>query len=634
MEYKLLKKHNLAMLVSVVAALSAGGCATTDLGGGKAVPAATLPQSLLARIAASQPARAGIGDGIRLLRAGQWEDANRVFEHGLKLNPGDGTLHFLNALAYHLRAGDGNQATLELAETGYRLALKFEPDNVWAAYLLGYIAHLSQRYGDAQEFFSYGILYHPDQPHLLQGLLVSSYANKDLGMAAWAARRLEAAPPDSPSVRRNAALTYAAVGDFVGARASLASFSAQNGGDALNRRVAEWEGFYRRNDLPQLAFSDAAPFESRKKARDDAKQNILPDNTLLTPVASPERSTGSGGPTTAMPGTAAKGGAAPVPELGPKMALVDVVIIRTEENRSSSRGVNLLSGLRATLGGTLYEATLTSSYTNGQATRSRQYTFNPVLSLAGLTYNLNIFNDGSERAEIIARPSLLAVENKTSKFFSGGVWHVQLSGNLTYGSVEEVPIGLTLKVTPQFLNDELLVINVDAERSFLESRSEDVGFTAFSETTKTSVQASAKLRFGETLILSGLSENESNRSRDGVPVLERLPVIQYLFSNKIEQDTHRSVLILLTPRKPRFLSAVPDAAAAGAETAQRPEGSAFREQLQKKEGIRGNIDATLAGLVHSDYYRQFRSGDMQVEDWRENDGLGRILGSFLSTIYF
>lgn len=621
-------------MLAIAAALAMGGCASIGGGsGGKAAPAAALPQSLLARVAASQPARAEIEEGVRLLRAARLEDANRVFERGLKLNPSDGTLHFFNALAYHMRASDGNQATLDLAETGYRLALKFEPDNIWAAYLLGYIAHLGQRYGDAQEFFAYGILYHPDHPELLQGLVAASYANKDLATAAWAARRLETANPASPVARRNAALTYAAVGDFAAARASLSSVNAQDGGGALNRRVADWEGFYRRNDLPQLAYSDAMPFENRKKARDEARHDSFRNEAPATPAVTLERSGNGNRPAaTATPQAAAKAEAEPEP--GPKMVLVDVVIIRTEENRSSSRGVNLLSGLRVTLGGTLYEANVNNSYANGAPTRSRQYTFNPVLSLAGLTYNLNIFNDGSERAEVIARPSLLAVENKTSQFFSGGVWHVQLSGNLTYGSVEEVPIGLSLKVTPQFLNDELLVINVDAERSFLESRSANVGFTAFSETTKTSVQASAKLRFGETLILSGLSENESNRSRDGVPVLERLPVIQYLFSNKMEQDTHRSVLILLTPRKPRFLEAAPDTASALAAAAQRPEGSAFREQLQKKEGIRNNVDAALAGLVHSDYYRQFRSGDMQVDDWRENDGLGRILESFLSTIYF
>lgn len=582
---------------------------------------------IAARVPADHPARAEIGGGIRLLQEGRADRANTLVDRALKRNPTDGSLHFLNCIAYLMKAEDGNRANLELAETGCLLALKFEPGNVWSAYLLGHIAYRAQRYVDAGNFFAYGVLYEPGNTELLKGLLVSAYAARELTTAVWAAKRLETLAGGDSASLRNAALAYAATGHFEGARTSLAAYrdivpaaETTHGYRALQRRVEEWESYFRRNDLPQLAQSDALPFEDRLRPRDRGAQT---DTSPGVPSAGPQ-------PAGTAPGTAA--------DQGPKMVLVDVAIIRTEETRSSRRGVNLLAGLEATLGGTLYGLEFTRTRTSGTGGSSRdtsvEHTISPTFTLAGLTYNLNIFNDGVERAEILARPSLLAVENKPSEFFSGGVWHVELTSNLSYGSVEPVSIGLNLKVTPQFLSDELLLLDVSAERSFLQQRSADIGFTAFSETTKTSVSATAKLRFGETLILSGLSEYTSDRERDGVPFLERIPGVQYLFSQRTEQTVKRSVLILLTPREARFFDG-PDTSEAARQAALRdPQDDRFKTELKKREGIRPNLDAVYAGLELSDYYRQFRSGDMRMDSWRDRGGMERVLRSFLDLLYF
>lgn len=612
-----------AVASSVVAGALLAGCAGMGVlpGAMDAAGGAGLNTPALKALAADPAARKEIVEAIRLLRAGDFEQAGKLCEAGLKRDPSDSQLHFLNALSYHLRAKDGDRALLELAETGYQLALKFEPDNVSAAFLLGHIAYGAQRFIDAQNYFSYGVLYQPDNAALLRGLLAASYAGQDLPTALWAAQRVERLAPADPAARRNAVMVYAAAGRIDDARRSLAAYGALESYDAgsarlqgVQRRVAEWAGYYERNKLPQLAaFSETQPFETQRERRDPVPS---------VPAAKPAPAGTGAPPAAGSTGTTAK-------ETGPKMVMVDMVIIRTEENRSLSRGVNLLAGLQATLGGTLSANIVRTS---GSPTTST-YTINPIFTLAGLTYNLNIFNDGVERAEVLARPTLLALEDKPSEFFSGGVWHVQITGSLTYGTIEQVPIGITLRVTPRFIENDLLMIDVSAERSFLEARSADAGFTAFSQTTKTSVKATAKLRFGETLVLSGLSEHEDNRQRTGVPVLDRVPGVQYLFSNRVEQETHRSVLILLTPRKARFFDGTGSAEAAQAEAGRPEQTSTFTTELQKRHRL-DNIDAVYAGLKRSEYFRQFRTGDMRMADWREHDGLRRLLESFLSTLYF
>jgi type II secretory pathway component GspD/PulD (secretin) len=315
----------------------------------------------------------------------------------------------------------------------------------------------------------------------------------------------------------------------------------------------------------------------------------------------------------------------------PRMALVDVTIIRTEEFKTDSRGINLLSGLQTTLSGTLLSYSRQKGHDNdGTRIDNESIGISPSLNLMDLEYNLNIFNQGSSKAEVLARPSLLAIENQTSKFFSGGTLHVQLSSSTSDGSLVDIPIGIHLSVTPQFYGDDTVKVAVRAERSFLEEGSENVGFPSFSQTSTTSVEATAVLKFGETLVLSGLSESEHDKSRDGVPILQSLPVVKYLFSRKEDLETKKSVLILLTPRKARYSKA--NAPGIDLEDDSVEAQTQHTANLKKENRIpRGNIDAAVRHLSRENrFYRQFRSGDLELDSWNNPDtvsgALRRVLG--------
>ena len=154
-----------------------------------------------------------------------------------------------------------------------------------------------------------------------------------------------------------------------------------------------------------------------------------------------------------------------------RMAMVDVVIIRSEERRVTDKGLNLLSGLTATLAGTTFSfedtRTINANATN---TRATVFTYAPTLAIAA-TYSLNIFNDTNDHNEVLARPSLVALDGKKSEFFTGAVLHVELTGSSgSEGAVQEIPIGIKLHVTPKFLSDDLVELEVEAARAFIEGR--------------------------------------------------------------------------------------------------------------------------------------------------------------------
>jgi type II secretory pathway component GspD/PulD (secretin) len=100
--------------------------------------------------------------------------------------------------------------------------------------------------------------------------------------------------------------------------------------------------------------------------------------------------------------------------------------------------------------------------------------------------------------------------------------------------------GVKLAVTPQFLPDGMVQLKVDTQRTFLNANVDATGFAYRLEISETSANANVVMKLGDTLVLSGLSEKEASSSRNGVPVLQDAPLLQYLFSSKRTSDFQRS----------------------------------------------------------------------------------------------
>ncbi|WP_024955886.1 type II and III secretion system protein [Sulfurospirillum arcachonense] len=541
--------------------------------------------------------------GIYEIKNANYEKASKTFAEGLRLDPSNGHLHFLNALSYHMRSLSGNTKMLNLAQIGYSTALKFDNSNYWAAYLLGHIYFQKQEYLNAQNQFSYGLLFSPNNPYLLRALSVSSYYNNNIKLNSWSAKKAYELDPNNKANLRNLVFSQAASGKIEDAKKSLnliknATYLANDNTymktlsyDTISNRINDWENYYASAD--GSIFGDPVSTEDLLNNNDNGSYSSDDSYTNNGSNIQISKETGE------------------ITNL-PKMTLVDVVIIQTEEIKSQSKGINLLDGLNVTLSGTLYNRN--KSYgTNGT---SDIITIGPDFRFDGLEYNLNIFNDAGNKAEVLARPSLLAIENQSSNFYSGSTLHVQLNSSDGDGSMEDVPVGISLNITPRFYKNDIVKVTVHAERSFLQSLSENVGFSAFSQTARTSVDATAVLKLGETLILSGLTVSSNDKSQSGVPLLQDIPAVQYLFSKKVDTKTEKSILILLTPRKAKYYNEVLDSKEVHKQNKKQTK---HIKTLIKKEKIQTNIDAIIAQMTNNNLYQHFRTGDLQLEDWNNKD---------------
>lgn len=145
------------------------------------------------------------------------------------------------------------------------------------------------------------------------------------------------------------------------------------------------------------------------------------------------------------------------------------------------------------------------------------------------------------------------------------------------------------------------------------------------------------MRFGETVIISGLSEKETERLKDGVPFLQEIPGIQYFFSREDTLDFTKSVLILLTPRQPRYAYAdgTPKADPANPEDGADPQPS-VEELKSRPDWIRPqpNLDGVFTHLNNFKFFKEFRAGDVNLERWNDPEALETRIKRSLEFLYF
>jgi hypothetical protein len=318
----------------------------------------------------------------------------------------------------------------------------------------------------------------------------------------------------------------------------------------------------------------------------------------------------------------------------PQMAIIDVVMLRTNEVSTSSQGINLLQNLAVTIQQSSNRVSTTG--TNVAPTVTSTLTTNYGLGTSAgsaIAYSLNIANAMGQTTEVIARPSLLVLDRQPAQFFSGSNVSIGLAGAVGSAStMSQVNIGVSLSVTPTFVDDNQILLNVKAARSFFEPTTASSTFTQSMQTSRNMVSAATIARVNETLVLSGLTEHEVVKGSSGVPVLKDIPGLKYFFSTDTTASYDKTVLILITPRR-----IMPNGETL--EALNEPQKSEKREPriLQEiRERALKDIGARWLNLRHierGDLAFGVRANDIEIEDWNRPPRIQQILQDATESLY-
>gem|GEM_PF-2592063 len=362
---------------------------------------------------------------------------------------------------------------------------------------------------------------------------------------------------------------------------------------------------------------------------------------------------------------------------GPQI-IVDCYMLRVEETATTSKGNNILENLAVTLNpggftafrGQFGGTSLPQGFSAGQqlnsvtqvadsgfrasqavpANTGAPSALNPSVTTfnlfnrgsltgsvfasgitwAGLTYSLNIANAVDQRTEVVSRPSLMTFLQKQSVFFSGDELVIGLSGQYG-GTLTKYPVGVTLIVTPESLEGDLLTLTITIEGSLLTEPNPNLQQTV--TVGKTRVDTYVKVRLGETLMLGGIYERQELLSKDGFPGLRDTPIVQYFFSNESTLNGRRSIVFMLTPRSPDLVKSAVNRAMA--RECRRPNLVELMNRNPDWFATSPNL-VPVFNYISKDpvIYYEFRSGDVIPPSWGWEPLFNDKLDQLKSFLYY
>ncbi|WP_370646410.1 type IV pilus secretin PilQ [Photobacterium sp. OFAV2-7] len=151
------------------------------------------------------------------------------------------------------------------------------------------------------------------------------------------------------------------------------------------------------------------------------------------------------------------------------------------------------------------------------------------------------------KLEIISSPRLVTT-NKQMAYIEQGTeipyLEASSSGAVSVGFKKAV---LSLMVTPQITPDDKLVLDLVVTQD----KPGDVVSTGTSEAVAIDTQrigTQVLVNNGETVVLGGIYQHQTNNSIRKVPVLGDLPILGALFRHKLNKLAKRELLIFVTPK--------------------------------------------------------------------------------------
>jgi pilus assembly protein CpaC len=155
----------------------------------------------------------------------------------------------------------------------------------------------------------------------------------------------------------------------------------------------------------------------------------------------------------------------------------------------------------------------------------------------------------------LAQPNLVALSGDTASFLAGGEYPIPVPGSLGAITVEYKKYGVGLAFTPTVLQDGEINLMIKPNVSQLDPSHSVAIANGISVPALTVREASTtvELRDGQSFMLGGLLQSDSQTNQDQLPWLGDVPVLGALFRSAAYQKNETDLVIVVTPHVVRPL---------------------------------------------------------------------------------
>jgi len=154
--------------------------------------------------------------------------------------------------------------------------------------------------------------------------------------------------------------------------------------------------------------------------------------------------------------------------------------------------------------------------------------------------------EGSGDLKTIARPKIQVLDRQEASILRGTQIPYQSTSANQGTQVQFVDAVLELKVKPTIYNVGRIGMELSIKDNFPEwarARSDGTQPPIGKREAKTNLTVND----GETAVIGGIIRDENRQAREGWPGLMNVPLIGYLFSNKVKEKNLDELIIFITP---------------------------------------------------------------------------------------
>ncbi|MCX7913657.1 MAG: hypothetical protein N2511_03630 [Thermodesulfovibrionales bacterium] len=183
------------------------------------------------------------------------------------------------------------------------------------------------------------------------------------------------------------------------------------------------------------------------------------------------------------------------------------------------------------------------------------------------------------KLKVLASPHILVSDNREARIQIGDQVPIATSETNITGTtqiqrtIQYKDTGIILKVKPQVNEGGLVSLDITQEVSnFFIQRIFDTDQVVIKKREATT---NLVVQNGHTIVIGGLIRDDIQTTREGLPILSKIPLLGYLFSNTSEKNTRTELVMLLTPYVVK---------------SQEEASELTLEQVSKLKGLKGEMD--------------------------------------------
>ena len=173
------------------------------------------------------------------------------------------------------------------------------------------------------------------------------------------------------------------------------------------------------------------------------------------------------------------------------------------------------------------------------------FTFGSVGMINDLNLTLNVMeSDG--KIKIVSSPKVATLDNKEAMIQQGTSIPITTRGTGGDVTTKYVDASLILKTTPHITADGSILLNIEINKS--EPDWSNSNYLGEPSIIKKEAKTEILIKSGDTVVIGGVYTNLTSKTKRGVPLLSKIPVLGWLFKSEESRVERSELLIFLTPR--------------------------------------------------------------------------------------